>query len=219
MITGANRGLGLGFAKHYLQRGDKVWGCYRSDPGGLANLAFDRLHLFQWDVCQPLENKAGLPDSLDLLINNAGIYGPGKDGQSLEKVSPEVMRQVFEVNCIGPLNGVQALRERLVHAGGTIANISSKMGSTKDNSSGGTYAYRAAKAALVIVSKSMAVDLALFGVRVITLHPGWVRTEMTGQTGLVDVETSVNGMSNVIANINDYESGGFVAFDGQEVPF
>ncbi|MFQ5356249.1 MAG: SDR family oxidoreductase [Mariprofundaceae bacterium] len=219
LITGANRGLGLGFAKHYLQRGDEVWACYRSDSGELSGLASNKLHLLQWDVRQLLDNNAGLPDSINLLINNAGIYGPGKDGQSLEKISPEIMRQVFEVDCIGPLNAVQALKSRIVHAAGTIANLSSKMGSTTDNSSGGTYAYRAAKAALVIVSKSMAVDLAPFGVRVITLHPGWVKTEMTGQTGLVDVETSVNGMANVIANVNDYGSGSFIAFDGRKVPF
>ena len=172
LITGANRGLGLGFAEHYLQQGDKVWACYRNDPGGLSGISGKRLQLLQWDICAPLAKDAELPDAIDLVINNAGIYGPRKDGQSLDKVTPEVMRQVFEVDCIGPLNVVQALKDRVIRAKGVIANISSKMGSITDNTSGGTYAYRAAKAALVIVSKSMSVDLAPFGVHVITLHPG-----------------------------------------------
>ncbi len=219
LITGANRGLGLGFVKHYLQQGDEVWACYRSDTGGLAGINSNRLRLLQWDICTPFENDAGLPDTIDLLINNAGIYGPAKDGQNLEKIMPEVMRQVFEVDCIGPLNVVQALKDRVIRAKGTIANVSSKMGSTSDNTSGGAYAYRAAKAALVIVSKSMAVDLALFGVRVITLHPGWVKTDMTGQSGLIEVETSVSGMTNIISHVDDYEPGSFIAFDGQEVPY
>ena len=70
-----------------------------------------------------------------------------------------------------------------------------------------------------MVSKSMAVDLAPAGVRVISLHPGWVRTDMTHQSGLIDVETSVSGMAKVITAIDDYEPGQFVAFDGQIVPY
>jgi NAD(P)-dependent dehydrogenase (short-subunit alcohol dehydrogenase family) len=120
---------------------------------------------------------------------------------------------------VGPLRVVQALKDRVAAARGVIANLSSKMGSSSDNSSGGSYAYRAAKAALVIVSKSMAIDLATAGVRVITLHPGWVRTDMTDHGGLVDVPESVAGMASVIARIGDYEPGALVAFDGRVIPY
>ena len=129
------------------------------------------------------------------------------------------MLDVFNVDCIGPLRVVQKLYERIIEGQGVIANVSSKMGSSADNGSGGTYAYRAAKAALVIVSKSMAVDLAPFGVHVITLHPGWVQTDMTHQTGLIDVATSVAGMAQVVADARDYTDGQFVAFDGKVVPY
>lgn len=125
---------------------------------------------------------------------------------------------MFNVDCLGPLRVVKLLHPRLAN-GAIIANISSKMGSSADNSSGGTYAYRAAKAALVIVSKSMAVDLAPAGVHVITLHPGWVRTDMTHHTGLIDIATSVAGMSNVITHAREYTPGQFVAFDGQVIPY
>jgi len=217
VITGANRGLGLAFVSHYLELGDTVWACYRSHQDGLAEIESEQLHLVQWDVSSNEAPQGTFPDAIDLLINNAGIYGPGKDGQSLAKVKPETMLEVFNVDCVGPLRVVQRLGEHVKKAGGCIANISSKMGSSDDNSSGGTYAYRAAKSALVIVSKSMAVDLAPFGVHVITLHPGWVQTDMTNQTGLIDVQTSVNGMSEVIAARDKYQPGQFIAFDGKQI--
>jgi NAD(P)-dependent dehydrogenase (short-subunit alcohol dehydrogenase family) len=221
-ITGANRGLGLGFVKHYLAQGDTVYACYRSDSGGLPALGADeRLHLVRWDVTQDADETvlAELPETVDLLINNAGIYGPMKGGQALRAVTPDVMHEVFDVDCVAPLRVVQTLLPRLRRPGGVIANLSSKMGSSEDNSSGGTYAYRAAKAALVIVSKSMAVDLQGDGIRVITLHPGWVRTDMTGGTGLIDTDESVAGMTSIIADVDSYEPGSFIAFDGAIVPY
>lgn len=211
LITGANRGLGLGFVRHYLRRGDDVWACYRSGPGGLSDIRDGRLRLVQWDVTERRpRGGVPLPDRLDLLVNNAGIWSHPEDApQSLERISAETLRVVFEVDCIGAVNVVQHLLLRLVAARGVIANLSSKMGSSADNTSGGSYAYRAAKAALVIVSKSMAVDLAPKGVRVITLHPGWVRTDMTDHQGLIDVATSVAGMARIIEAIDQYPPGGF----------
>ena len=219
LITGANRGLGLGFVKHYLSKGCEVWACYRQEYEQLQCLASDKLHLLQWDVGSDDAPVGDLPDKIDLLINNAGIYGPSKGGQSLDEITPDGMMEVFNVDCVSALRVVQRLKSRVIAAQGKIANISSKMGSSGDNSSGGTYAYRAAKAALVIVSKSMAVDLAPDGVRVMTLHPGWVQTDMTHHSGLIDVKTSVMGMTDVIAHIDDYEAGQFIAFDGQVVPY
>jgi NAD(P)-dependent dehydrogenase (short-subunit alcohol dehydrogenase family) len=219
-ITGANRGLGLGLVNHYLAQGDEVWACYRFDQGGLYTLENDRLHRLAWDVREEApRTSGGLPERIDLLINNAGIYGPKNGDQSLEQVSAQAMQEVFDVDCVGALRVVQYLLPRLVKARGVIANISSKMGSSGDNASGGSYAYRSGKAALVILSKSMAVDLAPRGVRVITLHPGWVRTDMTDHSGLIDVEESVRGMAAVIEQIDTYPAGAFVAFDGKEVPY
>ncbi|HED39006.1 MAG TPA: SDR family oxidoreductase [Chromatiales bacterium] len=224
LITGANRGIGLGFVQHYLAQGCDVWATCRSDYGGLADIDSPRLHILQWDVISDKDERylqaMAVPDRLDLLINNAGIYGPKKThGQSFETVTAETMQVVFEVNCVGALKVSQLLASRVISARGVIANISSKMGSSEDNSSGGCYAYRAAKAALVIVSRSMAVDLAADGVNVITLHPGWVSTDMTNHSGLIDVATSVKGLATVIENIEQYQPGAFVAFDGKVVPY
>lgn len=224
LITGANRGIGLGFVRHFLGLGHDVWACYRAEQGGLAGLNDDRLHLVQWDVSEDkpatFPDEAGIPQQIDLLINNAGVYGGEKSGdQSLENITSRRMLDVFDINCVGPLRVVKLLWPRVAAAKGVIANMSSKMGSSGDNTSGNCYAYRASKAALAIVSRSMAIDLQDEGVRVITLHPGWVRTDMTDHTGLIDVDESVAGLTRVINNIDDYEPGSFVAFDGKIVPF
>jgi NAD(P)-dependent dehydrogenase (short-subunit alcohol dehydrogenase family) len=224
VITGANRGIGLGFVNHYLAQGYHVWATYRSDQGQLKQIDNDRLHCIQWDVTEATSDaqlqSIGVPDSIDLLINNAGIYGPKEShGQSFDSVTAETMLEVFDVDCVGALRVSQALSSRVITARGVIANMSSKMGSSEDNTSGGCYAYRAAKAGLVIVSRSMALDLAGDGVRVITLHPGWVSTDMTNNTGLIDVKTSVAGLTLVIENVDRYDPGAFVAFDGKVVPF
>jgi len=221
LITGANRGLGLGFVKFYLNRGDRVWATYRDNASSLIKLESTRCNPIKWDVTQALAEteQVKLPDEINLLVNNAGIYGSKDDGQSLEKVSKHELQQVFNINAIAPLLMVQQLLPRLKRGQATIANMSSKMGSSADNGSGGVYAYRAAKSALNIISRSMAVDLAKEGIQVICLHPGWVQTDMTNQTGLVDVETSVAGLTSVIDHVSDYSPGAFVAFDGTHVPY
>ncbi|MDQ6988964.1 MAG: SDR family oxidoreductase [Mariprofundaceae bacterium] len=219
VITGANRGLGLGFVRHYLEQGHDVWACYRSSLVGLNEIQHKQLHTVQLDVSQDfIAADLDLPERIDVLINNAGIYGPYGE-QDLASMTSAAMLDVFNVDCIGPLRVVQQLQSRLIKAGGTIANISSKMGSSGDNGSGGTYAYRAAKAGLIIISKSMAIDLKPLGVAVITLHPGWVSTDMARQSGLIDVQTSVAGMVQVMGHIHDYDVGAFVAFDGQVIAF
>ncbi len=222
LITGAGRGIGLGFVQYYLNQGANVWACYRSDASLLRKIDNDNLTIVRWDVVddQSIKNVDVLSAELDLLINNAGDYGPNKQqGQCLDNITPESMLSVFDVNCVGPLRVVQKLKDKVVAAKGKIANISSKMGSIEENSSGGCYAYRASKVALVMVSKSMAVDLAPFEVRVLTLHPGWVRTDMTSHNGLISVDESVSGMADIIENIDQYSPGTFVSFDGKIIPY
>lgn len=221
VVTGANRGIGLGFVNHYLAQGANVWACYRSESNNLEKIDSDNLKCVQWDVVDDKDdtfiNKAGFPQTIDILINNAGIYGPKKGGQSLESITPDVMLDLVDVNCLGPLRVVQRLKPLVVAAAGKIANVSSKMGSAADNTSGGCYAYRASKACLIHVTKSMAIDLVSENVKVVSLHPGWVRTDMTDHNGLIDINESVAGMAKVIENIENYSPGDFVAFDGQTI--
>ncbi len=223
VIIGANRGIGLGFVHYYLAQGHALWASHRQSVAGLADIDLPQLQRFYWDSCEQHTESdltaLGLPEKIDLLINNGGIYGPDSSGQDIDQITSEAMQEVFMVDAVGPLMTSQALRSRVIRARGRIANLSSKMGSSGDNSSGGNYAYRAAKAALVIIGKSLAIDLSSQGVRVITLHPGWVRTDMTHQSGLIDIEESVRGMAQVIDQISNYPPGAFVAFDGQKIPY
>jgi len=221
LITGANRGLGLGFVKHYLNQGDRVWATYRENASALNQLESTHCKPIKWDVTQPMEEaeQAKLPDEINLLINNAGIYGPKDGGQNLDNISADDMQQVFKTDAIAPLLLVQNLLPQLKKGRATIANMSSKMGSTSDNSSGGVYAYRAAKSALNIISRSMALDLEADNINVICLHPGWVQTDMTNHSGLIDVGTSIAGLTSVIDNVANYSPGAFVAFDGTVIPY
>lgn len=221
LITGANRGLGLGFVRHYLDQGDRVWATYRDDAIPLLRLDNLGCQPLRWDITRELDEAEfeKLPDSIDILINNAGIYGTKDGGQSLERVTEDELLQVFNVNVIAPIKVVQTLLPRLKSGPAIIANMSSKMGSVSDNSSGGVYAYRASKSALCIVSRSMAMDLQKHAIQVICLHPGWVTTDMTNHTGLIDVETSVKGLTSVIDHVEDYPPGAFVAYDGVTIPY
>ena len=98
-----------------------------------------------------------------------------------------------------------------------IATLSSKMGSMSDNTSGGSYIYRSSKAAVNMVMKSLSIDLQSTGIAVVTLHPGWVLTDMGGSNALIDTHTSVTGLRNVIANLNMSNTGKFIAYDGKEI--
>ncbi len=221
LITGANRGLGLGFVQHYLSLGDRVWATYRHDAAPLVRLDDVNCQPLHWDVTGPLHETeiAKLPYSIDLLINNAGIYGAKNGGQSLQEVTEEALMQVFNVNVVAPVKVVQFLLPRLQRGKATIVNMGSKMGSVNDNSSGGAYAYRASKSALCNVTKSMALDLQKDGIQALCLHPGWVRTDMGGESGLIDVETSIAGLTSVIDRVEDYVPGSFVAYDGVSIPY
>lgn len=222
LITGAGRGIGLGFVRHYLNQRANVWACYHSDSGLLREIENENLTIVRWNIVDDelSDDSYAFPSRLHLLINNAGVYGPDKEqGQSLDSISPESMLSVFNVNCVGAIRVVQQLKERVMATKGKIVNISSKMGSIEDNSSGGCYAYRASKVALVMVSKSMSIDLAPYGVRVLTLHPGWVKTDMTLHNGLISIDESVSGMAGVIENVDRYSPGTFVKFNGEIIPY
>jgi NAD(P)-dependent dehydrogenase (short-subunit alcohol dehydrogenase family) len=97
--------------------------------------------------------------------------------------------------------------------------MTSKMGSMEDNGSGGEYIYRSSKTALNMVVKSLSIDLREFNIKVAALHPGWVRTDMGGPNGLIDTETSVRGLRQVIEGLSSAQSGEFIAYDGKKIPW
>jgi NAD(P)-dependent dehydrogenase (short-subunit alcohol dehydrogenase family) len=227
LITGANRGIGLKFVEYYCQNGWLVYATYRDEHHTLLDRTtqYDNLTLLKVDVADT-DSIAKLKHSmtgitLNLLINNAGVYGP-TDHQFGQTDAEQVQQwqQVFNINSISPMLITEALRKNL-HFGAPakVAFISSKMGSMADNGSGGSYLYRSSKAALNAVVKSLSIDLLEQDISVITLHPGWVQTRMGGDNALIDTSTSVTGMAQMIENLTSQTSGQFVGFNGEQIPW
>lgn len=195
-ITGANRGIGLEFVKQLKEKGYYILGaCRHPDNAPELNALADEV--FQLDVTndtditllkQSLGNRP-----IDLLINNAGTSG--KQGVTIGNVDRANFMNVLNTNCIGVtklsdalLSNVEASEDK------NILVISSRMGSISDNEQGRSYAYRSSKAALNCVMRSFAIDVQDKGIKVMLIHPGWVKTAMGGPDALVDVQTSVAGM-------------------------
>ena len=220
LVTGANRGIGLEFTQQYLANGWHVYATYRQQPGtALAALACDQLTMLPLDVTEDAsilglkEQLSGI--ELDLIINNAGLFGP-RD-QSLGTVSRQQWLDVLNVNSVAPLMLAQALHSNLATKKGTFAVISSRMGSIDDNDGGSLYLYRSSKTAVNQVVKSLSIDVKVQGIKVIALHPGWVRTDMGGPNGSIDTQTSVNGICHVLEHISPADSGRFINYDGTAI--
>jgi NAD(P)-dependent dehydrogenase (short-subunit alcohol dehydrogenase family) len=215
LITGANRGIGLGLCRALAARGDDVIAACRSTSSELEALGVSTITGV--DVADDASVAAlakELGDQpLDLLVNNAGIL----EADGLDALDFERLRTHFEVNSLGPLRVTQALSHNLTR-GATIGMMTSLMGSMSDNGSGGYYAYRMSKAALNAATVSLARDLAERGITVLALHPGMVATEMTGNRGIT-VEESVAGLLARIDEATPERSGTFWHSDGRELPW
>ena len=216
VITGCNRGIGLELARQRKARGDKVIGLCRSSSPDLEELGIQvelGIDVSDDSVVQTLPEKLS-GAAIDTLILNAGILGP----TSLDNLDFNEIRRQFEVNALGPLRVVNALRPQLKE-GAKIALITSRMGSLADNTSGGHYGYRMSKAALNMAGVSLAVDLRSEGIAVCILHPGWVRTAMTNQTGNIDAAESAQGLIERIEQLTPETSGHFWHTDGSALPW
>ncbi|MFK7888944.1 MAG: SDR family oxidoreductase [Gammaproteobacteria bacterium] len=221
VICGANRGIGLALATH-LCTDANVFALCRTASAELKQIdvtAIDDVDVTNADVLAklPARLKAAGCDTIDVLIHNAGVLSR----QSLDNLNEDAledMRWQFEVNTLGPLRTVNALRSMFGQAA-RLAIITSRMGSMADNTSGGQYGYRISKAGVNMVGRSLAVDLAEQGVAVALIHPGYVRTDMTGGNGLIDTDESAAGICKVIDNMSVKNSGSFWHCDGSELPW
>jgi NAD(P)-dependent dehydrogenase (short-subunit alcohol dehydrogenase family) len=228
VITGASRGLGLEFVRQLLERGDAVEaGVLLLEENAdvlraLARESEGRLRVHPLDVTDTASVSAfaravdeGGP--LDVLINNAGIFG---GTEPLSKLDFQGMLRTFDTNALGALRVTSALLPAL-RRGSTrrIACLSSRAGSLADNTSGRNYAYRLSKAALNMGVRNLAVELRPEGFTVICLHPGWARTDMGGPTAPQTPEESVSGLLQVVDRASPEDTGRFIDFRGQEVPW
>ncbi|MDG3088628.1 SDR family oxidoreductase [Vibrio hannami] len=223
-ITGANRGIGLALVKEYLSLDYVVHATFRSTDSSSELLSLSEhesnLTCYQLEVTdyEALSNLVATLPAIDLLINNAGYYGP--KGYGFGNTDIDEWRKVFEINTIAPLKLVEAFYPLLMKGDQKrIACISSKVGSMAENTSGGGYIYRSSKAALNSVVKSLSNDLSPEGFTAVALHPGWVQTEMGGPRALISTQASANGLANVIENLTGSDTGRFLNYDGTELPW
>ncbi|NLH47374.1 MAG: SDR family oxidoreductase [Myxococcales bacterium] len=226
-ITGANRGLGLEFTRQLLARGERVFaGARRPEQAeALQQLAAahpDRLTILPLDVTEQASLDAARDavaeraEALDWLINNAGIIrvGAGSFDRGTDVPLGELqaadLRRVFEINSVAPLLAAQTLLPLLRNsAAPLIANLSSWVGSIADKAMPGYYAYCASKAALNMFTRLLHLDLHSQGFRVVSLHPGWVRTEMGGARAPVATPDAVRGLLQVLDRLTPEQSGRF----------
>ena len=224
VVTGANRGIGLEFARQLIARGDEVFAGVR-EPERATELRGLGARVHALDVTDGASVAAfarAVDGTVDLLINNAGSNGGPT--QSLRQMAedlalPDVLR-TFDINAAGALRVAVALLPHLRRGTAKqIVHITSGMGSIADNGSGGYYAYRMGKAALNMASKSLAVDLRGEGITSIVMNPGWVQTDMGGARAPTPVDVSVRSMLDVIGKLTLEQSGEFFNYNGGRYPW
>ncbi len=217
LIVGSNRGIGLELCRQLAKRGDDVIAACRRSSAELDQLPGVSVHtgvdVTDADALVALAQQIG-EDSLDWLVVVAGVL----ERVSLDEFDVASARRQFEVNALGPVQAVRAMRPCL-RAGSKIGLVTSRMGSVADNTSGGSYGYRMSKAALNMAGRSLAHDLRDREIAVRLLHPGWVRTEMTGGTGHIDADEAAAGLIARLDELTLEESGTFYHQNGEELPW
>ncbi|MGB7316836.1 MAG: SDR family NAD(P)-dependent oxidoreductase [Planktotalea sp.] len=210
LLTGGNRGIGEQMTSQLRARGDTVVATSRDGSTGAALDVTDRAQL------------TALADSfegpLDLLICNAGVYldkghslGNGFDAQ--------LWADTFAINVTGVFQTIEALLPALrLSKAPKIAVLSSQMGSD-ERAGGGAYIYRASKAAVLNLTRNMAIDLKPQGIAIGAYHPGWVRTDMGGSSADIDAATSAAGLIARFDCLGGDHTGVFENYDGTVIPF
>jgi NAD(P)-dependent dehydrogenase (short-subunit alcohol dehydrogenase family) len=230
LITGANRGLGL--TGRSSEAGWSVHACCRN-PGAATDLAaiasdgavtVHALDVADFSATKQLAQELD-GEAIDVLLNNAGIMMPSQatfnrsdTSQSLGHLDFEGWLEVLRINLLAPAHMAECFADQVARSDRKIiANTSSIMGSIEGNDSGGWYAYRTSKAAVNMLTRNLAHDLKDRGITAVSLHPGWVRTEMGGPTAALSPEESVAGLFTVLTTLTPAQSGRFIAWNGNEV--
>jgi NAD(P)-dependent dehydrogenase (short-subunit alcohol dehydrogenase family) len=228
LVTGANRGLGLELCRQLLAQGSRVVAACRQ-PGKatalntLAGQYPGRLHVAPLDVAEPRSHAAlarELPlltegEPLDLLINNAGVLRGGERYGSVQAADLETS---FRTHALGPFLLVQTLTPQLAD-NARVANISSEIGSIGLRQEFRTPSYAIGKAAQNMATSLLAQALAPRGMVVVALHPGWVRTDMGTERATLSPQESAQGLLRVIAGLQARDTGAFLDWQGQGLPW
>jgi NAD(P)-dependent dehydrogenase (short-subunit alcohol dehydrogenase family) len=219
LITGCDEGIGRGFATAFLADGWEVIATYRDiahrlpESTGLAHHQLDVTRIADFSAVKSA--LGGRP--IDVLVSNAAI---AHDPMRLGELDFDFSARMLDTNVLGPLRLVETFRENVAASGQRkIAMITSRMGSIGANISGGHYVYRASKAGLNALSRSLAVDLFPEGIIVTMLHPGGVRTRGGTPDSPLSIEESVGGMRTVISRLGLHDTGQFYSYAGMPLPW
>ncbi|APC96391.1 SDR family oxidoreductase [Francisella frigiditurris] len=217
LITGSNRGIGLGFTKHYAKRDYKVIATCRnpSDAKELKGLAkqYNNLYIEQLDVTNE-EHHKNLYNKyknsfIDILINNAGVYPEHHEKISISKTDPNWIEEAFKVNCLGAFYLLHYFKENLQKSlNPKVINMASQAGSIEQTKAGFGYSYRISKAALNMLTKTFASECP--EIITISLRPGWVKTQMGGEKATLEINDSISNMSGLIDKLQPEDSGKFL---------
>jgi len=234
MVTGSSGGIGLELARQAAARGDRVVAASRQGSAALRKLVAahpDRVIELALDPGSQesvIAARAGLEgrvDAIDILINNAGVYSRWSrhwdpDATLFDTVTQDELVDTFRINAAGPMLVIEHFLN-LVRASsrGRILNVSSRVGSVSAKTTGGDYAYAASKAALNIMTRALAAELAPEGIAVVAITPGWVRTEMGGRSAALSPEESVRGILAVAAKLTPKDAGRFLDYQGEDQPW
>ena len=223
LITGANRGIGLALVKAYAGRRDKVFAAVRrssdrTDLDAFASAARGWVDIIEMDVADAVDvaraKRKLEAEPIDVLINNAGVSGP--DHQSALDMDFEGLAETLAVNSIAPLRIANAFLPNVKAAKGKIITLSSQMGQMQ-SALADSLAYRVSKAAVNKLMRGLATELKPQGVPVLILHPGWVKTEMGGDSAQLTPEESAAGMLKLIDKLDIASTGKFLAWNGKEL--
>ena len=228
LITGANRGIGLEFVRQLAARGEQIFATCRNPNEALElydlQMQYPDQVLItgldvtdQQSIAESHQVISTETETLDLLINNAGI---NIDEGGFGALDLETMQSILTVNSIAPMLSTQQYLDMIKEGSEPkIINISSIMGSLTNLQTTGNYSYSASKTALNMYSRRLSHDLRNAGVIVIMLHPGWVQTDMGGPNADITTEDSVKNMLQVIDSLSLLNSGGYFDYTGQTIPW
>ncbi len=228
LLTGANRGLGLEWVRQLAVRGETVFATCRQPEKAkalhdLQRRFPDNIKVFPLDVrsqasiAQAVNAVAAHTNALDVLINNAGILF---EHEHITNLQAEHLKVSFQVNAIGPIMlAKQALTLLQRGKRPVVFNVSTMLASLTLKTFSGYYSYSASKAALNMLTRTLAAELRPQKVIVVAVHPGWVRTEMGGPGAPLSPEVSVQGMLRLLDSLTMRHSGRFWTWEGQEHPW
>ena len=227
LITGTSRGIGLELTKIFAENNWNVIACCRkpkkADKLNEVAKTYSNIEIYKLDV-EDFDEIEALKEvlkgkNIDILLNNAGTYG-SKEGQFFGNIDYKSFKETFKINTLAPLKMCETFLEEVSNSDKKImAIITSMMGSITLNEDGKELIYRVTKCAANMVVKCMANTLKDKKITVLAIHPGWVKTDMGGENAPILPEDSAKGIYHLLTNINESNTGKFLDFQGNELPW